>query len=87
VDAVQQDINAVVVWTSNCGVESVQHGIPVVSLGPGACVQVGQPIENIDNLHNLDQDQVHAWMCWLSYNQFTKQEMSTGHAWALLHQF
>ena len=87
VDALQQDINAVVVWTSNCGVESVQHGIPVVSLGPGACVQVGQSIEKIDNLHNLDQDQVHAWMCWLSYNQFTKQEMSTGHAWALLHQF
>ena len=29
VNALQQDVNCVVVWTSNCGVESVIHGIPV----------------------------------------------------------
>jgi hypothetical protein len=86
VDALQQDINAVVFWTSNCGVESVQHGIPVVSLGPSACHQISQPIENIDNLHSLDQDLVRAWMCWLSYNQFTKREMSNGTAWRILNE-
>ena len=86
VNALRQDINAVVFWTSNCGVESVQHGIPVVSLGPSACHQISQPIENVDNLQNLDPGQVHAWMCWLSYNQFTKREMSNGTAWAILNE-
>lgn len=84
--ALQHDISAVVLWTSNCGTESVQHGIPIVSLGPSSVIQLSQPIEKIDNLENLDQDQVEKLLRWLSYNQFTIPEMRKGIAWRILQE-
>lgn len=86
VNALQQDINAVVVWASNCGVESVQHGIPVVSLGPSATTQVSGKIEQIDNLPLVDSGSTEAWLRWLSYNQFTQMEIKTGIAWHILQE-
>ena len=83
-DALQNDVSAVVLYTSNCGTESVQHGIPVVSLGPSSVTQISQPIEKIDNLDNLDQDHSEQLLRWLSYNQFTIPEMRKGIAWQIL---
>lgn len=84
--ALQNDVNAVVIWTSNCGTESVQHGIPVVSLGPSSVTQISQPIERIDNLDDLDSNQVEMLLRWLSYNQFTLLEMRRGLAWRWLQE-
>lgn len=84
--ALQNNVSAVVLWTSNCGTESVQHGIPVVSLGPSSVWQLSQPIEKIHNLDNLDPDQVEAHLRWLSYNQFTLSEMRKGVAWHQLQE-
>jgi len=84
--ALQNDVNAVVVWTSNCGTESVQHGIPVVSLGPSSVTQVSQSIQRIDNLDDLDSDQIESLLRWLSYNQFTVAEMRSGIAWQILQE-
>jgi len=86
VEALQQDINAVVIWASNCGVEAVQHGIPVVSLGPSACTQVSGSLSQIDNLQSVDTDCTEAWLRWLSYNQFTKMEIESGLAWRILQE-
>lgn len=86
VGALQQDINAVVVWASNCGVEAAQHGIPVISLGPSASGYVGGKIEQIDNLPNLESDLVESWLRWLSYNQFSNPEVESGLAWRILQQ-
>lgn len=86
VNALQQDINAVVVWASNCGVESAQHGIPVVSLGPSACSYVSGTIDQIDNLSAFDSHQIELWLRWLSYNQFTQPEVESGVAWNILQQ-
>lgn len=84
--ALQNDVSAVVLWTSNCGTEAVQHGIPVVSLGPSSVVQLSQPIERIDSLDDLDQDHVEKLLRWLSYNQFTLSEMRRGTAWKILQE-
>lgn len=86
VGALQQDINAVVTWASNCGVEAVQHGIPVVSLGPSATTQVSGKLEYIDNLPTVDVDLVESWLRWLSYNQFTQLEIESGVAWDILQK-
>lgn len=85
-DALQNDISAVVVWASNCGVEAAQHGIPVVSLGPSACKYVSGNIEQIDNLPTLDADQVEMWLRWLSYNQFSNPEVESRLAWDILQK-
>jgi hypothetical protein len=84
--ALQNDVNAVVVWASNCGVEAAQHGIPVVSLGPSACTQVSGKIEQIDNLPTIDTELTESWLRWLSYNQFTNQETESGLAWSILQE-
>lgn len=85
-DALQNDVNAVVLWTSNCGTESLQHGIPVVSLGPSSVAQLSQSIKSIDNLADLDQDYVEKLLRWLSYNQFKIPEMRDGTAWCILQE-
>jgi hypothetical protein len=86
IGALQNNISAVVIWASNCGVEAAQHGIPVVSLGPSACTQISGKIEQIDNLPTLDTDQTEAWLRWLSYNQFSNSESESGTAWRILQE-
>lgn len=86
IEALQNDINAVVTWASNCGVEAAQHGIPVVSLGPSACTQISGKIQDIDNLPALDPELTESWLRWLSYNQFSNPEVESGLAWRILQE-
>ena len=83
--ALQNDINVVVTYSSNCAVESIIHGIPVISLGPTATKVVSDStLESIDTVKNLDHDLVENWLRHLSYSQFTEQEMLDGLAWEYL---
>lgn len=85
VNQLQQDINAVVVYTSNCAVESAMHNIPVVSLGHTGATQVcPSDIQQIDSLPNVDLDLKESWLRHLSYSQFTNNEMLSGLAWAIV---
>lgn len=84
-DFIRQDTWAVVTYTSNCAVESLLHGIPVVCLGPSAAQPLSGDITDIDRLPNLHTEQVDAWLRHLSYCQFTLQEMRSGTAWRLLN--
>ena len=84
-DFICEDVHAVVAWTSNCLVQSAQHGVPVVSLGPSAALQVSGQIEDIDSLADPDPDLVEAWLRHLSYGQFTKREMQQGICWKIIN--
>ncbi len=86
-DALQDNVYATVVWSSNCAVESVIHGIPTVSLGPSATRKVSPfSIEQIDNIPNLENNLIESWLRHLSYSQFTDEEMLNGLAWKILNQ-
>ncbi len=83
--ALHDDVHAVVVWSSNCAVESVLHNIPVVSVGPTATQKVSPfTLPQIENVPDLDNDLVYAWLKHLSYCQFTETEMLQGLAWEYL---
>ena len=86
VDALQDDVNAVVVLNSNCAVESVMHGIPVVCLGESAAQPLAGDLEQIDSLPDLDQGEIWRWLRHLSYCQFTKKEMQFGICWRILNE-
>lgn len=86
IEVLQKDISAVVVWSSNCGVEAATHGIPVVSLGPSACTQISGRMEQIDNLPAIDTEVQEMWLRWLSYNQFSNPEAESGIAWQILQE-
>lgn len=86
-DALQQDVYATVVWSSNCAVESILHGIPVVNAGPTATHAVSPNfINSIDQISDLDKDLVELWLRHLSYSQFTDEEMVSGLAWEIINQ-
>ena len=86
-NAVSDNVHAVVTFVSGACVESVLHDIPVISLGPSACVQVSPwGIAQIDQVPDIDADLKEAWMRHLSYCQFTKHEMRLGQAWRILNQ-
>jgi hypothetical protein len=84
-DLLRDDVHAVVAWTSNCLVEAAMHGIPVISLGASAAVQISNDITTVDNVPDCDAEQIEAWLRHLSYGQFTKQEMQQGKCWRILH--
>jgi len=85
INQLQQDINAVVTYTSNCAVESAMHNIPVVSLGRTGATQVCPfDIQQIDSLPDVDPDLKESWLRHLSYSQFTQDEMLSGLAWAIV---
>lgn len=86
VDFIRENTHAVVTWTSNCAVESVIHGIPVICLGPSAALPVSSPMEHIDQVPHLDADQVEAWLRHLSFCQFNLYEMRSGAAWRFLNE-
>jgi len=87
VQALAQDINVVVTFISNSGVEAVLHDIPVISLGPSACVKVSPwSLDQIDAVPDIDAEAKEAWMRHLSYSQFTGEEMSNGTAWSILNE-
>jgi hypothetical protein len=87
VQALAQDINVVVTFISNSGVEAVLHDIPVISLGPSACVKVSPwSLDQIDAVPDIDTEIKEAWMRHLSYSQFTGEEMSNGTAWSILNE-
>jgi hypothetical protein len=86
-DALQDNIHACVVWSSNCAVESVLHQIPVVSLGPTATTKVSPfSINQIDSVPTLDEDLIDKWLRHLSYCQFTDEDMRSGFAWSYVNQ-
>ncbi len=86
-DALQDNIHACVVWSSNCAVESVLHQIPVISLGPTATTKVSPfSINQIDNVPALEEDLIDKWLRHISYCQFTEEDMRSGFAWICVNQ-
>jgi hypothetical protein len=84
-DALQKDIWAVVIWASNAGVESLMHGIPVISIGPSACTPLSGKLADIDTLPIPDSAQIESWLKHLAYSQFSRREIANGTAWKILN--
>lgn len=80
----ENEISVVVTFNSNIAVESIMAGVPVVTLGPNAAAHVGRT--KISDINNLIYPDRKNWLKYLSYNQFTKQEIKSGVAWRILNE-
>jgi len=85
VDELENNVHAVVAYSSNCAVEALIHQIPVVCLGESAARPLSHQLNQIDNLPVPKLDDVETWMRHLSYCQFSRREIKTGEAWQILH--
>jgi len=84
---IKNDTYCVIGFSSNALVESIIKGIPVIPVGPSA-TKVFSKYEVRDlanNIPNIDNDIRYAWLCHLSYRQFTNEEMLSGLAWDLMN--
>lgn len=85
-DYIRDNTYCVVGYSSNALVESILKGIPVIALGPSATKSISfYGIEGVNDIPDIDEDLRYAWLCHLSYRQFTNEEMFSGLAWDLLN--
>ena len=82
---IERDTFVVIGYSSNALVESIIHGIPVISLGHSATKSLmNYNLKDIEQIPSIDDQLRHRWLCHLSYKQFTHDELLDGTAWNLL---
>lgn len=86
INALDNDVFALVTFNSIAAVESVFHGIPAFTLAPvNAASPVScQDLSKIETPYYPDKDKIYAWGCHLAYGQFHVDEMRSGKAKSML---
>jgi len=60
--------------------------IPTIPLGHSATKSLYEyQINDIENIKPADNDKKLAWLCHLSYCQFTREELLSGYAWKVIN--
>jgi hypothetical protein len=87
-DAMDDDIFALVTYNSIAATEAVAYGIPAFALAPNAASSVClNDLSKIETPYYPDYDKVHQWCCYLSYGQFSVDELANGTAWRILNEY
>jgi len=73
-----QSVHCVVGHSSNALTEAVWAGVPIITLGKHITNPVSR--NSLDKINNLYRDDVSQWLCYLSYSQFTNEELLDGTA-------
>lgn len=76
-----EDVYCVIHHNSNAAVEAIWAGVPVITLGSHITSHVSGSLENLDCLPTPD---LKFWLRWLSFNQFTYDEICNGTARQIL---
>ena len=71
-----KDVYCVVGYNSNALTEAVWAGVPIITLGKHITLPVAR--NNIKQINNLYRGDVSQWLCYLSYSQFTTEEIYNG---------
>jgi hypothetical protein len=81
----KEDYYCTVSINSNSAVESIWAGIPAITLGQ----HISNPItvNNLSQVNNLYRGSLGNWLAWLSYCQFTYDELMDGTAIAIIKKY
>lgn len=85
-EEVLKDAYAVVAFNSNAAIDALVEGIPAFVTGPSAA----EPVSLFDLTqieHPYYPDFRKEWANWLSYRQFTFEEMRNGTAWQHIKEY
>jgi len=63
---------------SNSAIESIWAGVPAITLDKHASNIV--TVNSLSQINNLYRGEIGNWLAWLSYNQFTYEELMNGYA-------
>ena len=85
--ALADDVYCLVTYNSIAAIEALMNGKPAIALGPNAAQTVcNTKLSEIENLRFPCKTEMTAFMCHLSYAQFTREEMLDGTAWSILNE-
>lgn len=86
--AINDDVFALVTFNSNAAIESVLQGIPIFTTSPvHAAGPVGlSDLSSIESPFYPDKDFIYKWLCHLSYGQFHVDEIRTGRAMDMINK-
>jgi hypothetical protein len=79
------DYCCVVSINSNAATEAIWQGVPAITLG--AHVTNPVTVDKLSDINNLYRGPLGEWLCMLSYQQFTKEEIVTGTAGNLVKKY
>lgn len=77
-----KSVYCVVGYNSNALTEAVWAGVPIITLGNHITNPVSR--NSIEQINDLYRDDVSQWLCYLSYSQFTSEEIYNGTAKKIL---
>lgn len=87
-DQLDEDIFALVTYNSIAATEAIAYGIPAFTLAPNAASPMClTDLSKIETPYYLDAAKVHEWCCYLSYGQFSNEELANGNAWRILREY
>jgi hypothetical protein len=88
VDALTDDVHALVTFNSNAATESVLHGVPAFALAPthAAHPVTSTDLSTINNPFWPNQDLLYKWVCHLTYCQFHVNELKRGKFWNVVNE-
>lgn len=86
--ALDNDVFALITYNSVAALEAIFYGIPAFTLAPAnaASPVASQDLSMIENPYYPNSDKLHAWACHLAYGQFCSQELKTGSAMSILYE-
>lgn len=73
---------ALVTWSSAAAITAVMGGVPIVVQGQSAAAPMAGTLADLPHLPMLPR---YNWLSVLADNQFTLEEMRSGHAWEALN--
>jgi lipopolysaccharide biosynthesis glycosyltransferase len=86
-NALADDVYCLITYNSIAAIEALMFGKPAITLGPNSAqLLCNTNLSEIENLNIPSKDQMYQFMCYLSYGQFTKEEMLNGTAWRILNE-
>ena len=86
-EALEKDIHCLITYNSIAALEALNFGKPAIALGPNCASMVcNTKLEEVENLHIPDKDEMTALMSHLSYCQFSRNELMNGFAWDTVNE-
>lgn len=85
--ALADDVHCLITYNSIAATEALIHGKPAITLGPNAASMLcNTSLSTVENLHIPSRDEMMAFMCHLSYCQFSVNEFKSGYAWEIVNE-
>jgi lipopolysaccharide biosynthesis glycosyltransferase len=86
-DALDDEVHCLVTYNSIAALEALMHGKPAIALGPNCASMVcNTNLNQVEDLHIPNKDEMTALMSHLSYAQFSREEMMNGYAWEIVNE-